>query len=198
MRVTFAYNKYLTAASDKIKFLWAKWTTTFETWIIFLFSLQNEKLKISFTCFPIFIPMISVSRCLSVHYHLVSFLLDLEVYLEQPNATAKEKVIWIRLLDKAVTFDAFNVFPRHCLKCFPFPNQQHCSVLTDLVIGYNWPSITFHSKLIFIRVRNQRKDNATCQSTETNMPTFLERTQGENQSQRFLRVGILWEITVCG
>lgn len=94
-------------------------------------------------------------------YH-VSFLLGSEVYLEQSNATVQEKVISIRLLDKAVAFDAFNVFPRHHLKCFPFPNQQHCSVLIDLAIRYNWPSITFHSKLIFTSVANQRKDGAVC------------------------------------
>lgn len=64
----------------------------------------------------------------------------------------------MKLLDKAVTFDAFNVFPRHYFKCFPFPNQQHCSVLIDLAIRCNWPSITFHSKLIFAKcIPNQRR-----------------------------------------
>lgn len=57
-----------------------------------------------------------------------------------------------------MTFDAFNVFPRHYFQCFPFPNQRHDSVLIDLTIRCNWPSITFHSKLIFISIPNQRKE----------------------------------------
>lgn len=71
---------------------------------------------------------------------------------------------------EAVTFDAFTVFSRHYFKCFPFPNQQQCSVLTDLAIRCNWPSITFHSKLIFVSVLNQRKHNAICQSGDATMP----------------------------
>lgn len=81
-----------------------------------------------------------------------------------------------------MTFDVFNVFPRHYLKCFPLPNQQHCSVLIDLAIRCNWPSITFHSKLIFISVPSQGKDNVVCQSRDSDGLGLLKRTlQGSGE-----------------
>lgn len=61
------------------------------------------------------------------------------------------------------------------------PQSTHCSALIDLAIRCNWPSITVHSKLIFISVRNQRKHNAVCQRRDTIVPSLLKRTQGENQ-----------------
>ena len=87
-----------------------------------------------------------------------------------------------------MAFDAFNVFPRHHLNCFPFPNQQHCSVLIDLAIRYNWPSITFHSKLIFTSAANQRKDGAVC------IAGPLKENSGRKPEPGFT----VWVITKCG
>lgn len=90
-----------------------------------------------------------------------------------------------------MTFDAFTVFPRHYFKCFPLPNQQHCSALIVLAIRCNWPSITFHSKLISLSVPNQRKHNAICQSGDTTTPALLKRTPGE------ARAGVVRVIPEC-
>lgn len=84
-----------------------------------------------------------------------------EVYLEQPNATVQEKVISIRLLDKAVAFDAFQVyFPDTISNAFHFPINN--TVLIDLAIRCNWPSITFHSKLMLHKCSKPKKDGAVC------------------------------------
>lgn len=78
-----------------------------------------------------------------------------------------------------------NVFPRHYLKCFPFPNPQHCSVLIDLAIRCKWPSITFHSKLIFVSVPNQRQDSVICQNRDTIMPGLLKRSSERTPKPAF-------------
>lgn len=154
--------KYSRSMSDKIKPQWAKWATAYKRWLRSLFSLyENQKLKTS-TFYT------NDNKCTKMSWKFTTTQFPsswtLKPIWNDLMQKQRKKVICTRLLDKAATFDAFNVFPRHCLKCFPFPNQQYCSVLIDLAIRCNWPSITFPSKFISVSVQNQRKGNATCQS----------------------------------
>lgn len=127
--------------------------------------------------------------------HTVSFLLDSKVYLEKPNAIAKEKSNLNQAIRQGGDIRVFNIFPRHYLKCFPFPNQQHCSVLIGLAIRCNWPPITFPPKLIFISVPNKRKDNTVCQAeTLTHRASQKEHIEDTRASMHWVSNLQVWGV----